>query len=220
MMAPTIDTLRRLAKNRPALFIFALAFPLLFGGCFTPRYRPYHITNEAVPVDALEVYKKNGAEVPAKIQVVNFMVNSVNANYSDADKEAFRHQNSLEIPNKLYYSLAARQAFSQVARTAVPSLASADYIVSGNYDYSDKLVEGFSSSTLSVHGALHVYVLRSKDSAVILDKIYNEDRTSSDKIHAYLNMYYLNVSYLQSAFIEPITAEIKHAVAEDLAKGK
>ena len=70
--------------------------------------------------------------VPARIQVVNFVVNSVDANYSEADKRTFRNHNAVEIPNKLQKSLGVRHVFSEVVRVVAAVLSTADYVVSGS----------------------------------------------------------------------------------------
>jgi hypothetical protein len=196
--------------------ILATLFPLFLFGCATRHYR---VDSEAVPVEALESYKMDKPDdkpaVPARIQVVNFVVNSVDANYSEADKRTFRNHNAVEIPNKLQKSLGERHVFSEVARvvTAVPSTA--DYVVSGTYDFSDKLDPGFMSNShsITVHCVLHIRLLRTKDNQAILDKDYVEDRTDEARKNEAIS-----VKYLQAAFIEPITAEIKGVIAEDLKR--
>jgi len=107
----------------------AITLPAIsFLGCATRHYR---VGEEAVPVDALERYKEEKPEIPARIQVVNFVINSVDADYEDAGKIKFRQHNAVAIPNLLHHSLGRRKVFASVIRLEAAEPSSADYIVSG-----------------------------------------------------------------------------------------
>ena len=69
------------------------------------------------------------------------------------------------------------------------------------------------SHSITVHCVLHIRLLRTKDNKEILVKDYVEDRTDEARKNQAVR-----VNYLQAAFIEPITAEIKAVVAEDLKR--
>jgi hypothetical protein len=162
-------------------------------------------------VEALENYKQDKAEIPARIQVVNFAINSLDTPYSDDDNELFKRHNTVNIPNRLQQSLGERKVFSEVIRTVSPTPKSTDYIISGTYDFSDKRDKGLFSHSISIKGKMHVRVVRAKDNAPILDKDYVEQRTDEAKLKVPIQ-----VNYLQKAYIESITAEIKKAIALDL----
>jgi hypothetical protein len=189
------------------VFVFAV-FAYLFSGCAQVHYK---VQEEAVPVEALEKYKQDKAEVPARIQVVNFVVNSVDADYSDDDKNIFRRHNNIAIPNMLQRSLGERKVFSEVVRTESPNPVSTDYVISGTYDFIRKAEKGFTSHSISIKGAMHVRVVRAKDNVPIMDKDYVEERSDTAK-----KQVAVSVTYLQKAYIESITAEIKKTIAQDL----
>jgi len=113
--------------------------------------------------------------------------------------------------------LGERQVFSEVARTEVADPALADYIVSGTYDFSEGTVQDTYADwhSITVLGILHIRVVRAKDNVVVLDKDFTEERTDGARRNVTVH-----VNYLQSAFIEPITAEIKRMVAADLSAFK
>lgn len=190
-----------------SVFLFVV-FVCLFAGCQTVHYR---VNAEAVPVEALENYKQDKAEIPARVQVVTFAINSVNTVYSDDENNLFKRHNAVYIPNRLQSSLGERKVFSEVKRTVSPMPESADYIVSGTYDFSDKRERGLFSHSISVKGTMHVRVVRAKDNVQILDKEYVEDRFDEANIKIAIN-----VNYLQKAYIESITSEIKKIIAQDV----
>jgi len=193
--------------NRKALIVSLVLISLLIG-CQTQHYR---VNSEAVPVDSLEVHKQDKADIPARIQVVNFVVNSVDADYYEEDKAVFRRHNALAIPNALHKSLGDRKAFSEVRRTELPEPKLADYVVSGTYDFADNRENGLFTHSITVKGTLHVRVARTRDNTQILDRDFVEDRTDTGRKNVALH-----VNYLQGAFIESITAEIKRCIAQDL----
>ena len=117
--------------NKFAKAVCLAAVACLAAGCQTVHYR---VNAEAVPVEALEHYKLDKADIPVAIQIVNFTINSVDASYPDEDKETFRRHNAVAIPNALQHSFGNRKAFSEVSRTVTADPKSADYIVSGTYD--------------------------------------------------------------------------------------
>ncbi len=190
------------------VFLFA-ASACLFAGCQTIQH--YRVSVEAVPVEALEKFKQDKAEIPARVQVVNFVVNSVDADYSEADKNVFRRHNAVFIPNALQGSLGARKVFSEVLRTESPNPELSDYVISGTYDITMKRVRGFFSHSVSTKGTMHVRVVRAKDNVPIIDKDYVEERFDEARNNLAVNVY-----YLQQAYIASITAEIKKAIAHDM----
>jgi len=179
----------------------------LFSGCQTTHYR---VNQEAVPVDAIETFKQDKAEIPARLQVVNFVVNSVDTDYSDDEKNVFRRHNAVFIPNLLHHSLGERKVFSEVKRSVLPLPESTDYIISGTYDFFGKREIGFSSHSVRIKGTMHLRVVRAKDNLQILDKDFVEERSDEAKKNQRVN-----VNYLQKAYIESITFEIKKYIAQD-----
>jgi hypothetical protein len=185
------------------------AVACLIAGCQTVHYR---VDAEATPGNALEPLKQDKADIPVRIQVVDFVVNSVDATYSERDKDLFRRHNAVAILNLLYSSLGARKVFTEVSRSVVPAPAAADYTVSGTYDFSSIRHQDFMGPNHSITdtGTLHVRVARAKDNAAILDKDFVESHTDEADKHVAIRVH-----YLQHAFIESVTAEIKVCVAAD-----
>ena len=188
----------------------AVVGAVLLSGCHVRYSAP-----EVVPLELLEVYKQDGAEVPARVQVVNFVVNSVDANYSDDGKDTFRRYQSHQIPKRLYELLGATRAFREVRRSASANPELADYVVSGTYDYSEKRIKAPYYHEISMKGTIRVRVVRAKDNTVILEKAYLEERSDSAS-----SFQPIRVIYLQEAYLRPIAVEIRSSIAQDMGASR
>lgn len=189
--------------------VASLAMTLLFGGCAEVRY----MAPEPVPVDLLPSYKQDNAEIRARIQVLDFVIRSVDAPYSDSGKERFRRYQGLTIPKRLYDILGQWRAFQEVKRVAVPTTGGADYTVSGTYDHKENRVRAPYYHEINVKGILHVRVTRTRDGSVILDKEYVEDKTDSAS-----SFQAIRVLYLQDVFIQSIAVEIRKSIEDDVRR--
>ncbi len=76
--------------SRKVFGTLLVAFAFLLSGCPHVRYT----APDVVPIELLEVYKQDNADIPARVQVVNFVVATVDANYSDEGKALFRRTQS------------------------------------------------------------------------------------------------------------------------------
>ena len=189
--------------------VASLAMTLLFGGCAEVRYT----APEPVPVDLLPSYKQDNAEIRARIQVVDFVIRSVDAPYSDSGKERFRRYQGLTIPKRLYDIMGQWRAFQEVKRVTSPTTGGADYTVSGTYDHTENRVRAPYYHEINVKGILHVRVTRTRDGSVILDKDYVEDKTDSAS-----SFQAIRVLYLQNVFIQSIAVEIRKSIEDDVRR--
>jgi len=171
----------------------------------------YRVDNAAVPAEAIETFRLEKAEIPAKVQVVDFSVDTVNAPYADEDKKLFRQDNAIYVANRIHESLGKRAVFKEVSRSTLSQPQLSDYIVSGSYDFTDVRENYPFNYSIAITDVIHLKVIRTKDGQQILSKDYPEqvsDTTRSSRTPPH-------VKYLQVAFIEKITAEVKLAIAAD-----
>jgi len=168
---------------------------------------------EPVPFELLPSYKQDNAEIQARIQVVDFVIQSVDAPYSDSGKERYRRYQALTIPKRLYDVMGQWRAFTEVKRASSPTMGDADYTVSGTYDYTEKRVRAPYYHEINVKGLLHVRVSRTRDDSVILEKDYFEDKTDSSS-----SFQPIRVLYLQDILIQSIAVEIRKSIEEDVRR--
>src|SRR6266849_6162967 len=187
--------------------VASLAMALLLGGCAEVRYTP----PEPVPIELLPSYKQDNAEIQARIQVVDFVIKSVDAPYSDSGKERFRRYQGLTIPKRLYDIMGQWRAFQEVKRASSPTTGGADYTVSGTYDYTEKRVRAPYYHEINIKGILHVRVTRTRDDSAIFDKDYMEEKTDTAS-----SFQAIRVLYLQDVFIQSIAVEIRKRIEEDV----
>lgn len=195
-------------KTACKLYLFVAAIFILVG-CV--RYT----VPEVVPVELLKIYKQENAEIPVKVKITNFVVNPVDADYCDDDKATFRRYNESNIPDKLYNLLGNGGAFSEVKRTRSALSGSADYVISGTYDFSEKRVKRhfYQHSDRYGKGVLRVQVMRARDGHLVLDKDFIEERTYEG-----MTFQAIMALYLQETFMKNIAAEIKKNIAQDVKK--
>ena len=198
-----------LAGRRWLTLMAALPVALLLAGCAEVRYT----APDPVPVDLLPDYKQDNAEIRARVEVVDFVIKSVNAPYSDSGKERFRRYQGLTIPKRLYDIMGQWRAFNEVKRASSPTTGGADYTVSGTYDYTEDRVRAPYYHEINVKGILHVRVTRTRDASVILDKDYVEDKTDSSS-----SFQAIRVLYLQDVLLQSIAVEIRKSIEEDVRR--
>ena len=192
------------------LAVLSVTGTVLGSGCHVRYAAP-----EVVPIELLEVYRQPNAEIPARVQVVNFDIRTVEANYSDDGKEMFRRYQSHQIPKNLYTLLGTPRAFTEVKRIAAAEPQSADYLVSGTYDYVEKRISAPYYHEISTKGTLRARVVRTRDNVQILDKAYVEERSDSAS-----SFQPIRVLYLQEAFLRPIAVDIKNSITHDLGTAR
>ena len=195
-------------KNRLARLALAAAVALLANGCATGTG---HLSiQEPAKVEVLGPIKTVHADVPVKVQVVNFTITSVKSTAGNVKQAAIRRAFELEVPNRLYFSLGNRHAFSEVSRAVTPDLTAADFIVSGEYEFIYRAEVGWVAHQVYQKGTAHVRVMEAKTNVRIFEKSYAEEQKDESKTFA---QDYPDVEYLQKAYIAEIAADIKRAIA-------
>ena len=187
----------------------SFAMAVLLGGCANVRYT----APDPVPVEQLPSYKQDNAEIRARVEVVDFVIKSIDAPYSDSGKTQFRRYQGLTIPKRLYDVMGQWRAFQEVRRVSSPATGGVDYTVSGTYDYKESRVQAPFYHEISVKGVLHIRVTRTRDGSVILDKDYVEDKTDSSS-----TFQGIRVLYLQDAFIHSIAIEVRKSIEADVKR--
>jgi hypothetical protein len=191
-------------------FITSVALLLcLFVGCQPAIH--YREASGPIPVGTLDTYQQDNAEIPVRVQVVNFFVKSVDAPYSEAEKKAFVRSNGVIFANDLQRELGKLKVFSEIRRTVSAEPNSADYIISGTIDFSQKYERGMYTHKFTTKQTIHLRVMRAKDNVQILDKDFVEENTDEAS-----RQVGLRVKFDQPAFLESITVEIKKCVAQDI----
>lgn len=145
--------------------------------------------------------------------MVDFVIHTVDAPYSDSGKERFRYYQGLTIPKRLYDIMGQWRAFQEVKRVSSPTTDGADYTVSGTYGYKEKRVQAPYYHEINVKGILHVTVTRTRDDSVVLDKVYGEDKTDSAS-----SFQPIRVLYLGDLFFQSIALEIRKSIEDDVRR--
>lgn len=195
------------SNNFQALWLLA-ATALFLTGCNTA-----HTTLHApTPVSTIDSIKTAGAQVSARVQVVNFAVNVINSGSENVTKEQLRRNLEVFLGNRIFSSLGARRAFTEVTRAESANPQSADYIVSGAYDF-DFTSNRFFGAHMHYKGVINVVVTDVKSAAVVFQKSYTEEESDSSN-----NGNTARIQWLQNAVISEISADIRNAIFKKLGK--
>ncbi|MEI2725934.1 MAG: hypothetical protein V9H26_21185 [Verrucomicrobiota bacterium] len=195
--------------NAVASMVALAILEILLSGCKTG-----HMTiPEATKPQALEPIRTANAEMPVKVVVVNFAIKSVENDSDNVDTESLRRNLALAVPNRLCGSLGGRRVFSEVSRASSAEPGSADFIVSGDYEIALRSGKGFGTHYASVKGTMSVRVVEVKTGNQVFQKTYVEEH--KDKT---TGQNRARVTWLQSAHVAEITADIKAAIYA--ARGK
>lgn len=120
-------------------------------------------------------------------------------------------------------NLGTRQVFSEVTRVSIPKTELTDYIITGAYDFFERLgtqgrewiplvgILGVSINEAWVKGVLSVRVTEVKSGRVILDRSYPEEHRDKTSIYAKAN-----AGYLQADYIAAIASDIIKTISEQL----
>jgi hypothetical protein len=183
--------------------VFLTLLGILLGGCKTG-----HLTvQEATQPQALEPIRTSNAEMPVKVVVTDFVIKSVVNDSDNFDTEALRRNLALSVPNHLYSSLGGRHVFAEVSRTASAEPGSADFVVSGDYEFAFQAGEGFGTHYASVKGTMCVRIVEVKTGSQIFQETYVEEHKDETT-----RRNSARVTWLQPSHIAQITADIKKAI--------
>jgi hypothetical protein len=184
---------------------FMLIAIVIFAGC-----APVHFTVNSAPVapEHTGSFKTNAPEIPVTVQITNFVIETVDTQYSENEKELFRRHMSIVIPNVLQESLGKRQAFSQITRAATANPVVTNYMVSGTYNFAERLgtqgrewipfagLFGAKINRAWVKGTLAIFVIDAKTGAEIFRKSYIEEHRDNTSIYSQPRVGYLQADYL------------------------
>ena len=184
---------------------FLLIAIVIFAGC-----APVHFTVNNAPVapEHTGSFKANAAEIPVTVQITNFVIETVNTQYSENEKELFRRHMSITIPNSLQEFLGKRQTFSQVTRSATANPVVTNYMVSGNYNYAERLgtqgrewipfagLFGAKINKAWAKGTMVVWIIDAKTGTEIFRKSYTEEHKDKTLIYSQPRVGYLQADYM------------------------
>jgi hypothetical protein len=202
-----------------ALFISTLA--IVSSGCHRIHYAA---TSPMNPEDTGHFILAK-APTPSRIQISNFEIGEVDTQYPEKEKGLFRQTNATFIANVFQEQLGKRQEFSEVTRvkTAQPDVT--DYVVTGKYDYFERLgtqgrewipfagLFGASINEATCKGKLSLTIVKSKNEKVIFDEIFPEEH--SEKTSVYTKAL---TACLQADQVGRITSAIVKAISDDRNK--
>ena len=186
-----------------------------------------HFTVRSTPSapEHLGAFRTDSPEVPAVLQIANFTVGTVDTQYPESEKALFRQIFALFVPNTLQEAIGKRQAFAQVTRVPATDPAKADYLMTGNYDFFERLgTQGrewipFGSfariNEAWVRGTLRVVVRDAKTGIVVLERTYVEEKRDRTRPNVAPN-----VGYLQTDHVSAIATDIIEAVKSVAARGR
>ena len=175
----------------------------------------FTVTSAPVPPEHAPSFKTEAAEIPVVVQITNFVINKVDTQYPESEKEVFQRHYALAIPNSLQDSLGKRQIFSRVTRVTISNPTEADYILSGNYDFFSRLgtqgrewipfagTVGAEINEAWVKETMHLRITHSKTGAEVFFKSFPEEHRDRTSIYKKAQ-----VSYLQANYISAMTSEI------------
>ncbi len=203
------------AKGMFVRIIFSVVTACFLSGCETS-----HITlAEASKPESLEPIR-TPRSIPVKIQVANFTVDSVECKTGGIDEVTMRKHLELTVPNRIFFSLGNRHVFSEVSRIASTNEASADFVVSGEYEFIYRLGGGvISAAHAYVKGTTHLHVIDAKTGNAILEKTYVEehgDKSTNPLLSNHSFPLRPKVQGLQDAHIADITTDIKKAIFQKI----
>ncbi len=199
-------------QRRVAASTALLLAALIQSGCYRAHFA---VQSAPVPAEQAASFKTASPEVPAVVQVANFAVGAVDTQYTEEEKESFRKHFAVAIANLLQETLGRKQIFSNVTRSVTPMPAQAEFVVSGSYDFFERLGTGGREwipfygtfggkiNEAWVKGTITVVVTDSRSGTELLRKTYVEEHR--DRTSVYQKPF---VGYLQADFLSNIASEI------------
>lgn len=188
-----------------------------------------HFTVRSAPSapEHLGAFRTDSPEVPAVLQISNFTIGTVDTQYPESEKALFRQTFALLVPNTLQEAIGKRQAFAQVTRVAATDPATADYLMTGNYDFFERLgtqgrewipFAGFARINEAwVRGTMRVVVSDAKTGVVVLERTYVEEKRDRTRPNVAPNVGYLQADHVSVIATDVITA-VKSATAHGRAE--
>lgn len=202
--------------RRIALVLVVVTITVWMLGCASTHFTVY--SAPASP-ENMGSYKMESATIPVTLQISNFVIGKVDTLYPENEKEIFRKFMALQIPNMLQEDVGKRQVFSSVTRVADSNPATADYIMSGHYDFFERLgtqgrewipyagTFGAQINEATIKGDLEICITKAATGNEVLRKTFTEDH--SDRTSVYQKA---SAGYLQADYIAAIASEIIGAV--------
>jgi hypothetical protein len=210
-------------RRAPEALILGFAIASVFG-CHGAHFT---VQNAALLPEQAPSFKTASPEVPAIVQIANFTIGAVDTQYPEEEKNVFRRHMAVAIPNILQDYLGKKQVFANVTRSSSPIPAQADYTVTGEYDFFERLgtggrewipfygTFGGSINEAWVKGTTTVVVADAKTGAEILRKSYAEEHRDRTSIYQRPN-----VGYMQADYVAGIATEITDAIKARTVGGK
>ena len=212
-------------KQTKYFFTLLLITIVIFAGCATH----FKVNRPPIAPDHTGSFKTNAPEIPVAVQITNFVIETVDTQYPENEKELFRRTYSIAIPNGLQEILGKRQAFSQVTRAATENPIVTNYIVSGTYNFAERFsTQGrewipfavqFRAKIIRVwvKGTMVVWIVDANTGAEIFRKSYTEEHKDKISITGDTFIPFLTYSepyagYLREDYVTAIANDIIDAI--------
>jgi curli biogenesis system outer membrane secretion channel CsgG len=186
-------------------------------GCSTVHYT---VSSAPVRPEDTGRFAVANPEVPVRVHITNFEIRQVDTQYPEREKELFRRHNSVAIANILQEFLGKRQVFAEVTRTTTAKPNSADYVITGTYNFFERIgtqgrewipfagTFGASINEATIRGTLSLRIVESKGGTVVFEKVFPEEHTERTSIYKKAN-----VGYLQADYMGQIASEVIKAIS-------
>jgi hypothetical protein len=123
---------------------------------------------------------------------------------------------ALLVPNTLQEAIGKRQMFARVTRVAVMEPGKADYLMTGQYEFFERLgtqgrewipFAGFARINEAwVRGTMRIVVTEAKTGAVVLERAYVEEKRDRTRPNVPPNVGYLQADHMSSIATDVIEA--------------
>jgi hypothetical protein len=200
--------------KRTATGVYLTAAILSVTGCTSVHYT---VRSAPSPPEHLGAFRLESPDIPAVLQISNFTVGNVDTQYPNSEKALFRQTMALLVPNTLQEAIGKRQVFAQVTRVAAMEPLKADYLMTGHYDFFERLgtqgrewipFAGFARINEAwVRGTMRVVVTQAKTGTVVLERAYVEEKRDRTRPNVRPD-----VGYLQADHISAIATDVIEAV--------
>lgn len=206
MSALQPKSIRRRVFN--SISCWVIAAPLALTSCAD------HYRGDTKPIDPDDLVPRieKEATLPS-IEVINFEIGEIDANYSSSSKNTFRQHNAIQLPNLIQEDLEDRGLFRSVYRSHKDGNRNVEYFVGGKYDFFLSLEVAAFVWTKNVAESKETMTVRVKDSRngqeIFRDTFIDENKDEAPKHVA------AHVTYQQPAFIARIGTEIAEAIEAD-----
>lgn len=179
----------------------------------------FNVTSAPAAPKDLGSFKTQSPSIPVTVQITNFSIGRVDTQYTEEEKDLYRNHFSVAIPNMLQEFMGKRQVFSEVTRVENANPASAKYIMSGDYNFFERLgtqgrewipfagTFGADINEAWVKGDLGIRIIDARTGAEVFRKRYPEEHRKRTSIYQPAQVGYLQANYV-SVIVSEVIAEI------------